>query len=307
MILKKEIVLENSIDTIDEGIIRNMFKPRKISSRKGDNGITLVVGGNKLYHGAPILATLAALRTGTDLVFTAVPKSNLIPTRSFSPDFIVLPLADEKLTIGSSNKLLATIPKIPDSATIGMGMSVHIEGLKNLITKLLDKGTKLVLDASSLIPEILSTIENTQTVITPHGGEYMRMFQEQLSDNIIVQASNVKSFAKKYQITIVLKGYNNIISDGENTVIIKRSTPAMTVGGIGDILAGLIGGMLTKNSPLESSILGVFLNGKACLNTFKKFGLHIMASDVIDELPRVMKDYDKIDYQEYDITSEEKL
>lgn len=289
--------MENT-NIVDEDFIKKIFKPRKISSRKGDNGITLVVGGNRFYHGAPILATLAALRTGTDLVFTAVPKSNLLPTRSFSPDFIVLPLADEKLTIGSSNKLLATIPKIPDSATIGMGMSANPEALKNLIRKLLDKGTKLVLDASSLIPDVLSTIQNTHVVITPHGGEYMRIFQEQLSNDISVQTSNVKSLAKKYGITIVLKGYRNIISNGEETVIIKRSTPAMTVGGIGDILAGLIGGLLTKNNPVESSILGVFVNGKACFNAFKKFGLHIMASDVIDELPIVMKEYDIIDYQE---------
>ncbi len=289
--------MENT-NIVDEDFIKKIFKPRKISSRKGDNGITLVVGGNRFYHGAPILATLAALRTGTDLVFTAVPKSNLLPTRSFSPDFIVLPLADEKLTIGSSNKLLATIPKIPDSATIGMGMSANPEALKNLIRKLLDKGTKLVLDASSLIPDVLSTIQNTHVVITPHGGEYTRIFQEQLSNDISVQTSSVKSLAKKYGITIVLKGYRNIISNGEETVIIKRSTPAMTVGGIGDILAGLIGGLLTKNNPVESSILGVFVNGKACFNVFKKFGLHIMASDVIDELPIVMKEYDIIDYRE---------
>lgn len=290
--------MENSFKTIDENFIKSIFKPRKISSRKGDNGITLVVGGNRFYHGAPILATLAALRTGTDLVYTAVPKSNLLPTRSFSPDFIVLPLADEKLTTGASNKLINAIPKIPHSATIGMGLSVRPEALKNLIEKLLDKGTKLVLDASSLIPEILPTIQDTHTIITPHGGEFIRIFQEQLSNNINDQASKVKSLAKNYGITIVLKGYNNIISDGSDTVVIKRSTPAMTVGGIGDILAGLIAGNLTKNNPMESSILGVFINGKAGFNAFKKFGLHILASDVINELPLVMKEYDIIDHEE---------
>ena len=97
---------------ITEQRIKENSVERKGSSRKGDNGILLVIGGSRIYHGAPILASLAALRAGTDLVYTAVPKSNVNATRTASPNFIVLPLSDERLTVGAVSRLIKTMPKI---------------------------------------------------------------------------------------------------------------------------------------------------------------------------------------------------
>ena len=71
---------------VDDNLIRKIVKPRNILSRKGENGISLVVGGSRIYHGAPLLSSLAALRSGNDLVYTAIPKINLIASRIFSPD-----------------------------------------------------------------------------------------------------------------------------------------------------------------------------------------------------------------------------
>ena len=71
---------------LTEGIVRKFIPTRMINSRKGDNGKVLVVGGSYMYHGAPILSSLAALSTGSDLVYTAVPKNNVQATRAASPD-----------------------------------------------------------------------------------------------------------------------------------------------------------------------------------------------------------------------------
>ena len=92
-----------SSKTITSSMVRKYIRPRKSNSRKGDNGKVLVVGGSYMYHGAPILSSLAALRTGCDLVYTAVPKVNAQATRAASADLIVIPLADSKLTRGSVN------------------------------------------------------------------------------------------------------------------------------------------------------------------------------------------------------------
>ena len=86
--------------------IENFIAPRKSTSRKGENGIVLVVGGSYIYHGAPVLSSLAALRSGTDLVYTSVPKINVASTRSISPNLIVIPLVDQKLTLGAVKKLV---------------------------------------------------------------------------------------------------------------------------------------------------------------------------------------------------------
>jgi ADP-dependent NAD(P)H-hydrate dehydratase len=285
--------------SINDDMIKKISVSRKVSSRKGDNGIVLVVGGNRIYHGAPILASIAALRSGTDLVYTAIPSINADATRSFSPNLIVLPLVDEKLTMGSASRLIKTLPKKVDSATIGMGMSIaKKEALINMIEKLLKNGTKLVLDASALIPEILPKIKDTNCIITPHGGEYMRIFKTELknhSNNENEQIADVLKNSNKYGITIILKGWKNIISNGEQTAVIERSTPAMTVGGTGDVLAGLVAGFFSKMNSFEAACTAVYFNGLAGKMAYQKVGLHMVASDLLDNLPQVIKKFDQIE------------
>src|SRR5215467_4028014 len=165
-------------------IVRRFIPARKASSRKGENGRVLVIGGSYLYHGAPILSSIAALRSGADLVYTCVPKINVVSTRAFSPNLIVFPLVDAKLTRGAVQKLLGNIPKELDSATIGMGLGIQDrEAMKILIKSLLDRAVMLSLDASSLIPDILPEIKNKKVVVTPHSGEFMRLFGEMPPEN----------------------------------------------------------------------------------------------------------------------------
>jgi NAD(P)H-hydrate epimerase len=268
--------------------------PRSISSRKGDNGTVLVAGGSKFYHGAPVLATMAALRSGADLVYTAVPRSIIREVRSFSPAIIALPLPDDKLTKGSTNRLIAMVPKNADSASVGMGMSLEPEALKILIRKLRQAGTRILLDASALIPEILEEITNTGVIVTPHLGEYKRLFGSEPGSNEKDKVSNVHRLAKEYGITIVLKGSVNIISDGEQIAAIDRSTPAMTVGGTGDVLSGLAAGLLARMKPFDAAIVAIYINGLAGALAYKKAGLHIIATDLIDNLPLAMKQFDKL-------------
>lgn len=287
--------------TVTPKLVKDLIVPRIATSRKGDNGIVLVVGGSRIYHGAPILASIAALRSGADLVFTAVPKSNIMAVRSYSPDIIALPLPDDKLTSGLVNRLMAMLPKRPHTAAIGMGMSIaKPEALVSLIRQLRNAEIKLLLDASALIPEILREIAGTGTIVTPHAGEYKRLFEKHPGTNEDVQTSTVQTAAKDYGITIVLKGSVNIISDGisEHTAVIKRSTPAMTVGGMGDVLSGLTVGLLTKYSSFNASILGVFLNGVAASLAYERVGLHMVASDLIEDLPNAMKPFDLIKDQD---------
>ncbi len=267
-----------------------------MNSRKGDNGKVLVVGGSYMYHGAPILASLAALRTGADLVYTAVPKINAQASRALSSDLIVIPLADSKLTRGSVNKLLGQVPAGIDSATIGMGLAVeNIEALKLLIKSLIDQDIRLSLDASALRKEILPIIRGKNVVVTPHSGEFERLFGEKMPANKKTRISIVEKNAKKNSITILLKGHDDIISNGTNTLINSKKTPAMTVGGTGDVLSGIVASMLSRNrNVLESTASAAFLNGQAGKITQKQFGNHMIATDLIDVLPLVSKIFDRI-------------
>ena len=276
-------------------LVRQLMPPRSSSSRKGDNGIVMVAGGSRFYHGAPVLASMAALRSGADLVYTAVPRSIITAVRSFSPALIALPLPDDKLTVGSANRLAAMMPKRADAAAIGMGMTVEPEAIVALCKKLREAGTKILLDASALIPHVLGEISNTGSIVTPHTGEYKRLFGRDPGTTKEEMASNVRRLAKEYGITVILKGWLNVVSDGEQSATIKRSTPAMTVGGTGDVLSGLAAGLLAKKmKPVDAALAAVYLNGLAGDLAFKRAGLHVIATDLLDSLPAAMKPFDRI-------------
>lgn len=282
--------------TLQTTIVKKFIPARKANSRKGENGTVLVVGGSYIYHGAPILSSLAALRAGTDLVYTSVPKINAQSTRAISPNLIVIPLVDQKLTRGAVRKLLGAIPKNLDSATIGMGLAIAEKtSLNILVESLIKNDVRVSLDASALVSDILPVISNKNAVVTPHAGEFKRLFGISPPENQKQRISTVEKFARKYNITILLKGQTDVVSDGKTTYLNPKKIPAMTVGGTGDVLSGLVAGILSKNrNALESAAAATYINGLAGKLVQKKLGLHMTSMDLIDVIPQVMKPFDKI-------------
>ena len=281
---------------LSSSIVENFIPARKSASRKGDNGIVLVIGGSYIYHGAPILSSLAALRCGTDLVYTSVPKINVTPTRAISPNLIVIPLVDQKLTLGAVKKLVGALPRNLHSATIGMGLAIQEKNsLLHLVQSLLNRDVRLSLDASALIPEVLPLLANKNVVVTPHAGEFKRLFGDAPSDSKNERIQLVEKHALDNGITILLKGPTDIISNGNTTYLCQKNTPAMTVGGTGDVLSGLVAGLLSNNrNSLESAAAAAFICGLTGKQVQEKLGLHMTSMDLIDAIPSIMKPFDKI-------------
>ena len=281
---------------LSSSIVENFIPARKSASRKGNNGIVLVIGGSYIYHGAPILSSLAALRCGTDLVYTSVPKINVTPTRAISPNLIVIPLVDQKLTLGAVKKLVGALPRNLHSATIGMGLAIQEKNsLLHLVESLLNRDVRLSLDASALIPEVLPLLANKNVVVTPHAGEFKRLFGYVPSDSKNERIQLVEKHALDNGVTILLKGPTDIISNGNTTYLCQKNTPAMTVGGTGDVLSGLVAGLLSNNrNSLESAAAAAFICGLTGKQVQEKLGLHMTSMDLIDAIPSIMKPFDKI-------------
>ncbi len=277
-------------------LVRKCIPPRRPDSRKGQNGKVLVVGGSYMYHGAPVLASLSALRSGVDLVYTCVPKIISSSVRAISPNLIVVPMVDAKLTRGAANKLLGQVPPDLDSATIGMGLAVaDEEALKNLVKALIAQDVRISLDASALVNYVLPLLPGKNVVLTPHAGEFKRMFGVMPPKSMAQRVSLVSRLAKEHSVTILLKGSTDVISDGKQSYVNPKNLAAMTVGGTGDVLSGVVAGMLAKNrNPLESASAAVFINGLAGRLAQKKNGLHMVATDLVDAIPSVMKPFDKV-------------
>jgi NAD(P)H-hydrate epimerase len=188
------------------------------------------------------------------------------------------------------------LPKRADAAAIGMGMSLEPEAIVALVKKLKEAGTKILLDASALIPQVLYEISNTGCIVTPHEGEYKRLLGRDPGTTREEMTSNVLKLAKEHGITIALKGRLNVISDGDRIAGVMRSTPAMTVGGTGDVLSGLAAGLLAKKmKPFDAALVAVYLNGLAGSLAFERAGLHIVSTDLLDSLPAAMKPFDKVE------------
>jgi NAD(P)H-hydrate epimerase len=274
----------------------SVYYPRPAKkSHKGDNGVVLIIGGGP-YIGAPALSGLAALRTGVDLVYIATPKRSWKSVAAFSPNFIVKDLHNNMLTQDD----IPSIEELLDKCTAvilgpGLGTAQETEAaIIPLVKRIIAEKKPLVLDADAIKPvgENLSIIKNSTIVVTPHVGEFKKLTGITLSQDIDSRINTVKNWAEKIGITIFLKGYIDVLSDGKNIKQNKVHNEAMTVGGTGDVLAGIIGALLSKKvKPFNAVRVAAFLNGEAGNEAFQKKSYGLLATDIIDEIPNVMKKY----------------
>jgi len=167
---------------ISESFVRWKIPARKKDSHKGMNGVVCIVGGGRTYHGAPFLCAMGAARTGVDLVYLAVPSVVATPIRSLSPDLIVFPLPDSKLTRGNASRLASWLPDL-DCIGIGPGLGPQNPNeLKNALATLSSKCKTLVVDADALRPQTLeaSDAQRAKMIVTPHAREFERLFAEKV-------------------------------------------------------------------------------------------------------------------------------
>ena len=278
---------------VDEEFVRGAFKPRRAGSHKGENGSVLVVGGSWLYHGAPFLSAMAALRSGVDLAYIAAPEKIATAIRALSPNLIVLPLTDLKLTPGAVRRIKKILPRV-DVLVVGPGLASGSEpGIETVIREAEDKA--LVLDATALYPEVVPAVSGRKAVLTPHAGEFQRVFGAKVPEGLEERVELVKEYARKAGVTILLKGRLDIISDGVDAAVNRTGTPAMTVGGTGDVLTGDVAALLAKGAdPFRAAAAAAWINGRAGERAASRLGLHILATDVIDSLPEVMRRFDEV-------------
>lgn len=276
--------------TVSASDVAGYLPERAAGSRKGDNGRVLAAGGSYAYHGAPVLAAMAAQRSGADLAYLALPSIHAAPARSLSPDLIVLPLPDPKLTRGSASKLLGMAPAGLDSAAVGMGMDVRERGaLARLVRSLLEADVRLVLDAGALLPDVLPELHRGASLVTPHAGEFRRLFGSAPPGDEEGRASAAEGAAKRHGTTVLLKGTADIVTDGSRTGVCRRGCPAMTAGGTGDVLSGLAAGLLSRSrDAFESACAAAYINGAAGERAGSELGCHLVASDLIDRIPGAM-------------------
>ncbi|MCU0641524.1 MAG: NAD(P)H-hydrate dehydratase [Candidatus Margulisbacteria bacterium] len=250
--------------------MKRSLPARKKASHKGDYGKVLIVAGSRGMLGAGVLATRAALRTGSGLVYWAVPDDLVNYANTITPEVIVVSLRDV-------NKVT------PDAVAIGPGIDQKLD-VNEIIQQFTLPPAAIVIDATAL-PQLKAFAG--RAIITPHPGEMAALLGLTVE---AVQANRrgiALQAALKFGAVVVLKGHQTVIAEPEGKVVINKSgNPGMATAGAGDVLTGMIASLAGQGLPAwNAAVTGVNLHGRAGDLAARRIGEPaLIASDIIEQI-----------------------
>lgn len=281
---------------VGKGDLIPTLKIREVDNHKGNFGRMLVIGGSKDYSGAPAYSSIAGINFGIDLVITYVPEVVGDVIRSYSPNIIIRTSPGKWLDMKSFDEISELI-EWSNAVVIGPGLGLQKE-TENLLIKLLEKlnsdKKSYVLDADALklVKNHLELVKSQNVILTPHEGELKIMTGVELPtyDQIEERSKAVLKLAKIYDLTLLIKGPYDYISNGKNIKINRTGCPEMSIGGTGDVLAGLCAAfMATDNDPFKSACSGAFLNGIIGEYCKENIGARFTAVDMMNNVNNAIK------------------
>ena len=269
---------------------------RRVDSHKGDYGLALLIGGSRGMAGAIALAGMATLRSGAGLVKVAVPDAILDAVAAFEPSYMTAPLSSDGAgrISGAALDQVGSLAQEATAVACGPGLG-HSDELSHLVVQLFNGVEKpMVMDADALNAlaahrRQLGSAAGPR-VLTPHPGEFTRLLGEkQISPN--ERATLARQFASDLNVVLVLKGHRTLITDGNRAVENTTGNPGMATGGTGDVLTGVILGLLCQGlSPFDAARLGAHVHGLAGDLAANRFGqTSLIAHDLIRFLPEAFR------------------
>lgn len=278
-----------SFALIEEVDIAGVFQPRDRFSHKGTYGHSLLIAGSRGKFGAALLASQGCLRSGAGLLTVHIPQRGEQIIQTAFPEAMI--------ELDPNMEHFSSISKVQSYAAIGIGpgLGTHPESGKAL-EQLLQSATgkPLVIDADALnliaANEHLLKLLPTRSILTPHPKEFDRLAGE--SQNAYERLLKAKNFAEKHQVCVVLKGaYTAICTPAGKLYLNKSGNPGMATAGSGDVLTGIILGLLSQGmEPETAAVAGVYLHGTAG-DLASKFHSEesMIASDIISMLGKAFK------------------
>ena len=299
--IPKSLEDEEKIQThlLEEEEIRKWLSvPRRLDTHKGDYGHLLVIAGSVGKTGAAAMACEAALRMGAGLVTLAIPKSlNAIMEMKLT-EVMTEPLPEtpkQTLSLRAFNSLLRLCEK-KRAVIIGPGIGTFKE-TQSLILKLIKTlDIPIILDADGLTalstqPKTLPAA-NRSLILTPHPGEMARLINSTAKE---VQEDRIgvsRKFSQSNHVHLVLKGFRTLIATPKGEVFINPTgNPGMASGGTGDVLTGMIGGLICQGFDILTSLqISVYLHGLAGDNVAQEMGeKSLVATDIIERIPALLQ------------------
>ncbi len=279
------------------GISKKLFF-RKPSSHKGSFGHLLVIAGSPGMTGAASLTALSALRVGAGLVTLGIPEdlNPILETKLTEVMTLPLPQSKDKTLCKEGFEKIKDFSQRCEAMAIGPGIS-STKQTKELISTIIDQlDIPLVIDADGInvLAGELSLLKKYKAplIITPHPGEMSRLVGASVEEIQKDRIGFTMALARRIGAIVVLKGARTVIASKQgNSWVNLTGNPGMATGGSGDILTGIIGGLLTqKLSCLEAAKTGVYLHGYAAdLAAQKKGEISLIASDTLETIPEATR------------------
>lgn len=275
-------------EMIDRSMIQQWYRPRKTFSHKGSFGHSLMIGGSFGKIGAVLLATKAALVSGSGLVSAHIPKCGYIPLQSTVPEAMVEVDGENHLEYFNCLKSATVIG-------VGPGMGVHEKTKKGFVSFLKSNERPLVIDADAIniLAEFdeLSALIPEGSIVTPHPKEFQRLVGTWKND--YEKLNKLMEFSRQRAIVTVLKGAYTAVCDGKRVFFNPTGNPGLAKGGSGDVLTGIITALRAQSyPPFEAACMGVYLHGDAADSLIRSGKSHesLMASDLLNELSASFKE-----------------
>jgi ADP-dependent NAD(P)H-hydrate dehydratase / NAD(P)H-hydrate epimerase len=284
---------------IDELTIKEIYKERPSESKKYDFGLVLVIGGSEFYSGPPALSAMAAFKSGADMVRIIAPKRAADIIASFNPNMSAYPLNGKMIT----KEHLPVLLSMTDSAriasrgnvsvVIGGGVGRSEETQEVVLEYLSSISVPVVIDADAIyaIKGKNDIISNMNCLITPHYYEFAYLTDREIYDLTLEEkAKIIQEEAERLKTTILVKGKEDIVSNGDEVIINRLGSPYIAVGGCGDTLAGIAGTMLARKiTTIESGAAAAYINSAAGILAVDKLRDSLVATDLIDHISEIIK------------------
>lgn len=277
-------------------VLRPLNKLRPAVTDKRKFGHLFVVGGSAYMPGALLMSVQAAVRSGVGLVTAFAPESVASALSAQVPEAMWVPWPETSNGTLNPRALPLVLERIEQATAVLIGPGIGHDRNTELLTQEIVSKVDLpvIVDADALrsrLVEIASKRKKSsgKVVITPHMGEFMRVAKISEPD---YSAETLLMFSKIYQVITVLKGANTRICDGESIIYNTTGGPVLSRGGSGDLLAGLIGGMVAQNNSDEQTAVarGVILHGLAAQHLARAHGqVMVRTTQLLDHLPEVLR------------------
>ncbi len=247
-------------------LARSLLKPREPDAHKGTFGHVLLIGGSRGKCGALMLMGMGAAAAGAGLVTAMLPASEQPAVDAALPEVMTVPVGEDEdgMEYAEFIPLFKANSDGKDAVAVGPGLGVG-ESQREIVLTVISAGLPTVLDADALNvirddPAVLK--RNRQCVITPHPGEMSRLCGLAVSEIQKDRIGVARAFAQEYKVITVLKGAGTVVAAPDGRVFVNTTgNHGMASGGMGDVLTGVIAGLLAQNySPLEAAVLGVYLH-----------------------------------------------